>query len=610
MVNKYLLLITLLFSFIFVKAQVEVVNDLQYNTVIKNYLKNNPDALQNQLKLSSSIMLPFRDDFSSNDIYPDQSKWTDNTVFINKTFAINPVTVGIATFDGADQYGNPYNLTNPNAYGVADSLTSQPINLNFPGDTTVYLSFYYQPQGRGNAPENADSLVLEFEGPAGTWNHIWSKAGSTNQNFQLVMIHITDPVYLVDGFRFRFKNYATLSGHSDHWHLDYVLLDRLRHFADTIFDDMAFVDHPPFLLEEYTAMPWQHFLVDPNLYLKDDISYQVRNLSNATRNVNFSEEIKDKNGVITFNPNLGNQNIVGNSYYTQSVTLPVSIFPGNSADSAEFTMKHIINTTPDINRSNDTLKHIQNFYNYYAYDDGTAEKAYGLQGSGNPGSPCFGCKMAMQFNPAKSDSLQAIMIHFTQIGTSVANNLFKLTVWSSLNPETVIYEEQNLTPEYVDSINGFALFKVDPPLYITDPFYVGTVQDNYLLNVGLDVNTNNNLKMYYNSTGSWLTSSINGTWMIRPVFGTSEIFSSVNENIAENNFEIYPNPASEILNIHSTLVLTKAEIIITDLAGRKALVNRIHEKQIEISFLPAGIYFLRIKDSKGNFSKTQKFVIN
>ncbi|HEY9116062.1 MAG TPA: T9SS type A sorting domain-containing protein, partial [Bacteroidales bacterium] len=53
----------------------------------------------------------------------------------------------------------------------ADVLTSQPIRLDSvfspvakvlkPADS-VYFSFYYQPQGYGNAPEDWDSLVLEF----------------------------------------------------------------------------------------------------------------------------------------------------------------------------------------------------------------------------------------------------------------------------------------------------------------------------------------------------------------------------------------------------------------------------------------------------------------
>jgi hypothetical protein len=218
--------------------------------------------------------------------------------------------------------------------------------------------------------------------------------------------------------------------------------------------------------------------------------------------------------------------------------------------------------------------------------------------------------MALEFTPVIPDSLQAVMIHFAQIGVGVSTNLFKLTVWSGINPETIIYQEANLTPKYTDSINGFALYELDPPVYVTGTIYVGTVQDNQLLNVGLDANRNTNTKMFYNTTGTWFTSSIDGTWMIRPVFGADLNWSSVNENINQINFEIFPNPAKDILNISSSFDLKKAEIIITDITGRKVPVKRIYNDQINVASLPAGIYFLRIKDSKNNYSLTKKFIVN
>ena len=40
------------------------------------------------------------------------------------------------------------------------------------------------------------------------------------------------------------------------------------------------------------------------------------------------------------------------------------------------------NTTPERLKENDTIIHHQIFENYYAYDDGSAEAAYGLVGQG------------------------------------------------------------------------------------------------------------------------------------------------------------------------------------------------------------------------------------
>src|SRR5690606_37405864 len=98
------------------------------------------------------ISLPFFDDFSQQYYYPDADKWEDNYVYINSNYAVNPISYGVATFDGLDSTGYPYNFNNPTSHGVADYLTSKPIDLSSVTDS-VYLSFFFQPQGNGNRPE-------------------------------------------------------------------------------------------------------------------------------------------------------------------------------------------------------------------------------------------------------------------------------------------------------------------------------------------------------------------------------------------------------------------------------------------------------------------------
>ncbi len=60
--------------------------------------------------------------------------------------------------------------------------------------------------------------------------------------------------------------------------------------------------------------------------------------------------------------------------------------------------------------------------------------------------------------------------------------------------------------------------------------------------------------------------------------------------------ELYPNPAYN--RIIFDKVLIGSEILISDIAGREHLVT-VDQNQIDISTLPAGIYFVRFK-SKGN----------
>ncbi len=120
--------------------------------------------------VAEARFLPFFDDFSHSNIYPDSTKWTDNNVLVNDGFPLCPPNRNGATFDVLDANGKVYSYAISNAF-VAEHLTSVRIRLDSimepepraltPADS-VYLSFYYQPQGNGNTPEAQDSLVLQF----------------------------------------------------------------------------------------------------------------------------------------------------------------------------------------------------------------------------------------------------------------------------------------------------------------------------------------------------------------------------------------------------------------------------------------------------------------
>ena len=120
--------------------------------------------------VAAARFLPFFDDFSHSNIYPDSTKWTDNNVLVNEGFPLCPPNRKGATFDVLDANGKVYSYAISNAF-VAEYLTSVRIRLDSimepepraltPADS-IYLSFYYQPQGNGNPPETQDSLVLEF----------------------------------------------------------------------------------------------------------------------------------------------------------------------------------------------------------------------------------------------------------------------------------------------------------------------------------------------------------------------------------------------------------------------------------------------------------------
>ena len=119
----------------------------------------------------SPIKLPVFTDFHTDHIFPDTALFTDRDAYINNDFAYRSVNIGVATLDAIDENGRLYANASTFPF-IADHLTSRPIRLDslfLPGETravtvadSVYFSFYYQPQGRGNQPEPFDSLVLQF----------------------------------------------------------------------------------------------------------------------------------------------------------------------------------------------------------------------------------------------------------------------------------------------------------------------------------------------------------------------------------------------------------------------------------------------------------------
>lgn len=169
--------ITIYFFLVFLAMQAgaqEVVTGLFQNPLIIEENERRAEAgIRETLdgeEESQPMLLPFFDDFNQKEIFPQTSRWSDREVFINANFPYRSANIGAATLDALSSNGSLH--VNASTFPfIADSLTSVFIRLDSVFSPTprpitradsVYLSFYYQPQGRGNPPEPWDSLVLEF----------------------------------------------------------------------------------------------------------------------------------------------------------------------------------------------------------------------------------------------------------------------------------------------------------------------------------------------------------------------------------------------------------------------------------------------------------------
>jgi len=201
-------------SFTYLYSQ-EFLSPLNYNEALKEPQKQAIYKYKKPVMLNTNSDLPFFDDFSDslNSPYPKQSLWTDKYVFINTTYCSNPPSIGVATFDALDENGKLYSKASTLTTFPADTLTSKSINLGiYSPQDSIYLSFFYQPQGLGSPPDERDSLILQFYSPLlKTWRNDWYALGTTSKPFKLVMQPIVDPSFFHDGFQFRFVNYASIN---------------------------------------------------------------------------------------------------------------------------------------------------------------------------------------------------------------------------------------------------------------------------------------------------------------------------------------------------------------------------------------------------------------
>ena len=532
----------------------------------------------------------------------DSSKiWLDHYAYHNYRFGVNPRSLGVVTFDGLNEQGFPYQIgTSVTNYG--DKLTSKPINLgSFSASDSVYFSFLYQPQGLGDVPENGDSLLLEFYAPElSQWFHIWSVSGGATIPFKAVHVNVNDTKFFKPGFQFRFRNYGGLSGALDHFHVDYVHLRSLSAYNDTTFKDFAFSTPINTLLKTYTSVPWDHYKASVGSKMTDSLFVNLYNGSTSAENY--------QNGQLTINQSNLQQGLYVlpgfllaegqinynplsflDSYHDLSIGYEYSrVLPGISqefdvvgAASAQF---------PNLYQ-NDSTSFKQLFSNYYSYDDGSAEAAFGPTGTQ--------ARLAIRFDTYEADSLIGLNLSFLPSVVDVSQKLFLITVWDNDNgqPGNVLYEDDAFSPRqpsYVNGNNNYQsyYFADTVKVAVGTTFFVGWRQlDPDRLNLGLDRNIDNHTTIRYSVDGgnNWYTAPFSGSAMLRPIFSTLIDATLQTYETEEKELTIYPNPSYgkltvEFQNGH------QAPLFVYNQLGQ--LMMSSDSNQLDLTPLNTGIYFV------------------
>lgn len=647
-VMKFLAIFFWLFAFAALTAfSQEVLMPLQHNP------QKLPDDLTPSVGIKSQtvgLALPFRDDFSRPGIRPDPLLWSDNSVFVNTGLAVGPPTVGVASFDMLDPAGLLYEAATQSPFQFeADILTSRPILLgNLAPVDSVFLSFYFQPQGNGGSPRERDSLVVEFLKTPGhfimgenqtsvwvpdQWVSVWRSTGQTLEEFihnggpkfRRALIRITQPAFFYNGFRFRFKNYGSfappdqslhnMAGNNNVWNIDYVLLDKNRRSNQTTYYDIAFAGPARSALRRYSAMPWSHFASNPQSHLRQNFQIQITNLGSIIYNYTYRYFVVDETDRTVRTYSGGSWNIAPFAQsglqtfpaHANPIVLP-NIFTGNHLTNRSFRIVHVIREglAGDSFQRNDTIAFNQVFANYFAYDDGGPEAGYGLVGRNVKG--------AYRFILSHPDTLHAVQMAFNRTLNDQNQLPVFVTVWSSLQPEQVIYRSAVFRPDFSSQENGFITYRLQTPVAVQGTIFVGWEQRTEgFINLSYDANSAAGDNIFFNVGTGWLPSIFPGALMIRAIVGSGGLVghqTQPQEHITESS--IFPNPIKDsFVNIRlgdSNISHEQLRIEIFDLYGRLVLAQQ-YTPTLNLSNLTNGIYLLRITHPGNDFQETMRIII-
>ena len=97
---------------------------------------------------------------------------------------------------------------------------------------------------------------------------------------------------------------------------------------------------------------------------------------------------------------------------------------------------------------------------------------------------------------------------------------------------------------------------------------------------------------YTNSTSGDITENngLNDFWIVK----LEEEALTIN-TVNKDNLQIYPNPATSMLNIISANEIAFDELIITDMTGKIILEQKVQNSKINIEKLTSGVYILQLK---------------
>jgi hypothetical protein len=582
----------------------------------------------------TTLSLPFFDDFSADSTLPDAGRWSFHpndthrpTVSVSKGH--NVPSKGVATFDGANMNGRKYETTFLS--GMADTLTSMPIDLSgFGPADSVYLSFFVERGGAGEAPEATDSLVVLFDSVGDySYTQVWAlhgngaASGVSESTFNRYFIVLDAAQYFHSAFRFKFVAYGNLNGELDQFHLDYVHLAAGQSKLNTQLNDQSpeRVVYSP--MHPYKSMPRKQYR---RMSLTANTRTIVANAGDPAATPSLSLTLDDPIGanafagttIVSANANLaafGHDSANGSAFSNQAAQM---------VQYGSLRMTALKTGAADAHPENDTLRTIFAIDSTLGYDDGESDFGYGLTTTR---------AFCQQYDIDQPDTLVAVWIHFAptlhynqalNLSTDLDGKGFRLVVWDSLSVDSSLIETSGgMNVAYGSTPNEFIRYPLIRDVIVPTRFWVGIRQgDGMPIGMGYDRSDTTRRIYFENNVAEFQRSNNRGALMIRPEFKVPNLSTAAAPAQAAPvlHWRVAPNPVSapEIgVVLDEAARLRDAHFVLMDLQGRTLqawdAAHPQRETSLDISALPAaGIYWLRLQavDLHGNLiTDTQKLLI-
>src|SRR5690606_16503904 len=246
---------------------------------------------------------------------------------------------------------------------------------------------------------------------------------------------------------------------------------------------------------------------------------------------------------------------------------------------------------------------------YYAYDDGIAEYGAGLLEAGNLVAYAFTLDTTYAL---KQDTLIGFDIYFPPY--AVTNNQTIDFLIFEDDPDNPGFPGEQLVSirrtVQRKGINQFQRVSFLPAVLIDKGrFYIGWrhPQQGRAI-VGLDMSSDTGDRIFVNTHGTWyLNEEVRGSLMIRPIFGSGDIDTTVGIDDEEQAPEPYPNPTTGVFFLRGADI---DQVKVLSLEGReiqKEVSTGPDVTQVRIMSVAAGMYIVRY--SANNRLLTRKIII-